>query len=206
MTASLWKLDRSIILASTSATRLKLLSAVGIPCRTVAPAVDERALAKPLENAGAGPDSIALELARAKCLAVSNLHQDDLVLGADQTLALGNQSFSKPASRSEAAEHLRQLSGRSHELHSAAAVARGGQILFEVTDTAQLTMRLLSDDFIETYLDVAGEQVRSSVGAYQVEGLGLHLFDRVDGDHATILGLPLLALLGYFRLKGMLAA
>ena len=206
MTATLWKSDRSIVLASTSATRLKLLSATGIPCRTVAPNVDERALGEPLENAGAGPDSIAQELARAKSLAVSKQHPHDLVLGADQTLALGSRIYSKPASRTEAARHLTSLAGQEHMLYSAATLARDGQILFETVDLARLRMRPLSMEFIETYLDVAGEQVQTSVGAYQVEGLGLHLFDEIHGAHATILGLPLMALLKYFRANGLMLA
>ncbi len=121
------------------------------------------------------------------------------VVGADQTLALGALLFSKPAGRAEAAEQLRSLAGRSHELHSAVAVARDGKILFETVTMARMTMRPLGGNEIQTYLDEAGEAVTTSVGAYQLEGLGVHLFERIEGDHFTILGLPLLPLLAFLR-------
>jgi septum formation protein len=121
------------------------------------------------------------------------------VVGADQTLALGQRLFSKPAGRAQASEQLRALAGQSHELHSAVAVARDGKIVFETTAVARMTMRQLSGADIGAYLDAAGEVVTSSVGAYQLEGLGVHLFERIEGDHFTILGLPLLPLLAFLR-------
>jgi septum formation protein len=126
------------------------------------------------------------------------------VVGADQTLALGVQLFSKPAGRAQAAEQLRALAGRSHDLHSAVAVARNGKILFSDVSAAQMTMRQLTGADIRVYLDHAGEAVTSSVGAYQLEGLGVHLFERIEGDHFTILGLPLLPLLAFLRSERLL--
>jgi len=127
------------------------------------------------------------------------------VVGADQTLALGRTRFTKPVDRDAAREQLKALAGRTHELHSAVAVARDGRVLFSKVDTAKLTMRELSDDFLDAYLDTAGETVLASVGGYQLEGLGSHLFERIEGDYFTILGLPLFALLGFLRKEGCLA-
>jgi septum formation protein len=127
------------------------------------------------------------------------------VVGADQTLALGTRLFSKPAGRPQATEQLRALAGRSHQLHSAVAVARDGKILFADATMARMTMRHLSEAEIAAYLDEAGEAVTSSVGAYQLEGLGVHLFKRIEGDHFTILGLPLLQLLAFLRSERLLA-
>jgi septum formation protein len=127
------------------------------------------------------------------------------VVGADQTLALGDALFTKPANRTEAAEQLQALAGRTHELHSGVAVARNGNILFQHVAVARMTMRPLNDTAIGAYLDMAGERVTSSVGAYQLEGLGVHLFDRIEGDHFTILGLPLLPLLAFLRSQHLLA-
>jgi septum formation protein len=126
------------------------------------------------------------------------------VLGADQTLACGEQRFTKPADRGAAAIQLRTLRGRTHELHSALALVRDGAVLFECLQTARLTMRNLSDAFIENYLDMLGDAALSSVGAYQLEGIGVHLFERVEGDYFTILGLPLLPLLDFLRRQGFL--
>ena len=125
-----------------------------------------------------------------------------LVLGADQTLARGATRFSKPANRAAAVEQLRALRGRTHELNSALALARDGEVLFDCVDTARLTMRDFSDRFLDDYLEMAGEAAMTSVGAYQLEGLGIHLFERIEGDHFTILGLPLLPLLAYLRQNG----
>jgi len=129
-----------------------------------------------------------------------------MVIGADQTLALEKRLFTKPADRAQALAQLGALAGRSHELHSAVAVARDGKIVFETVAVARLTMRRLSEAAIAAYLDEAGETVvTSSVGAYQLEGLGVHLFERIEGDHFTILGLPLLPLLDYLRSQHLLA-
>jgi len=129
-----------------------------------------------------------------------------LVVGADQTLALGPRRFDKPRDRAAAREQLAVLSGKTHHLHSAVALARDGEILFDGMDTASLTMRNLSGSFLDSYMAAAGAAVLESVGAYQLEKLGIHLFERIDGDHFTILGLPLLRLLGFLRQNGSLAA
>ena len=143
-------------------------------------------------------------LAREKARAVSSRHSGQFVVGADQTLALGTRLFSKPAGSVQAAEQLRALAGNRHELHSAVAVARDGKILFETVAVAGMTMRPLTAAEIEAYLNEAGDAVTSSVGAYQLEGLGVHLFERIEGDHFTVLGMPLLPLLGALRQRGLL--
>jgi septum formation protein len=126
------------------------------------------------------------------------------VLGADQTLARGAKRFSKPASRAEAVEQLRALRGRTHELNSGLVLVRDGTVLFDCVDCARLTMRDVSDRFIDDYLDMAGDAALASVGGYQLEGIGVHLFERVHGDYFTILGLPLLPLLAYLRQNGFI--
>ena len=157
------------------------------------------------ENSGlSAPGEIAGLLAREKARFVSAQNPERYVVGADQTLALGTRLFSKPAGRAQAAEQLRLLAGGTHELHSAIAVARDGKLLFAGVSVARMTMRHLSGSGIEAYLDQAGEAVTTSVGAYQLEGLGVHLFERIEGDHFTILGLPLLPLLAFLREQGLL--
>jgi septum formation protein len=144
-------------------------------------------------------------LARAKAVAVSALLPGRIVLGADQTLSLNLRRFSKPADRHAAHDQLRMLAGKTHTLHSAVALVRDGREVFAHIEEARLTMRPLSDAFIARYLDSAGHSVTASVGAYQVEGLGIHLFERIEGDHFTVLGLPLLPLLRTLRAEGWLA-
>jgi septum formation protein len=197
---SLWHAE-PIALASRSEARRKLLDAAGIPVTVDAADIDERAVEA--SSKGFGPAAAALLLAREKALAVAR-RRGGLVLGADQTLALGDRRFSKPTSVASAREQLKALAGRTHALHSAAAVARDGAIIFETVSTARLSMRPLSEAFLDAYLAAAGERVCASVGAYQLEGLGVHLFDEVEGDHFTVLGLPLLPLLAYFRQSGFL--
>lgn len=198
---NLWR-GAPLVLASKSAVRRTLLEAAGIPIEIDSADIDERAAEAP--HAGASPEKIALLLAREKALAVARRRPDMLVLGADQTLALGNRRFSKPATILAARDQLALLSGKTHALHSGAAVARDGNILFETIATAHLTMRALSNDALDAYLAAAGARILSSVGAYQLEGLGVHLFEKIEGDHFTILGLPLLPLLAFFRREGML--
>jgi septum formation protein len=192
-----WRGRQRLILASQSRARQQLLFNAGIGFEAVPAEIDERAVQ---QRAGlAAPGDIAALLAREKALWVSMQQPGKLVIGADQTLALGKRLFSKPTGRAQAAEQLRALAGHSHELHSAVAVAHDGKILFESASAARMTMRRLAEAEIEAYLDEAGEAVTSSVGAYQLEGLGVHLFERIEGDHFTILGLPLLQLLGFLR-------
>lgn len=192
-----------MILASQSRARQALLANAGIVFEAVPADIDERAVQQ--ASRLIAPGDIAALLAREKALDVSMRQPGQFVVGADQTLALGTRLFSKPAGRAQAAEQLRALAGRSHELHSAVAVARDGKILFEAAAVARMTMRRLGEAEIDAYLDEAGDAVTSSVGAYQLEGLGVHLFERIEGDHFTILGLPLLQLLAYLRSERLLA-
>jgi septum formation protein len=201
---SLW-LAEPLVLASKSSVRRALLEAAGIPLEIEPAAVDERAV-ESSKAASASAARVALLLAREKALEVARRKSKSTVLGADQTLALGERRFSKPASAEAAREQLKALAGKTHELHSAVAVAQGGDILFETVATARLTMHPLSDGFLDAYLATAGGSVSSSVGAYQLERVGVHLFERIEGDHFTILGLPLLPLLAYFRSAGLVAS
>ena len=199
---TLWRGKHPLVLASQSLTRQALLANAGIDFEAVAAELDERAVQQ--ASGLLAPGDIAALLARAKALSVSSRQPGKYVIGADQTLALGERLFSKPAGRPQAAEQLRALAGRSHELHSAVAVARDGKILFEAIAIAGMTMRRLGEAEIDVYLDQAGEAVTSSIGAYQLEGLGVHLFERIEGDHFTILGLPLLPLLAFLRSERLL--
>jgi septum formation protein len=199
---TLWRGKDSLILASQSRTRQALLANAGIDFEAVAAEIDERAVQQ--ASGLAEPGDIAALLAREKALSISDGKPGKFVIGADQTLALGNRLFSKPAGRAQAKEQLHALAGRSHELHSAVAVARDGKILFEAEAVARMTMRRLGEAEIDGYLDAAGEAVTTSVGAYQLEGLGIHLFVRIEGDHFTILGLPLLPLLAFLRSERLL--
>jgi septum formation protein len=200
---SIWLGKDPLMLASQSRARQLLLKNAGIEFEAVPADIDERAVQK---NSGlSAPGEIAKYLAREKALWVSSRNPGRYVVGADQTLALGERLFNKPAGRAAAAEQLRSLAGRCHELHSAFAVARDGQILFADLSIAKMSMRPLGESEIKAYLDQAGEAVTSSVGAYQLERLGVHLFERIDGDHFTILGLPLLPLLAFLRRERLLA-
>jgi septum formation protein len=194
---TIWRGSDPLILASQSRARQMLLANAGIPFEAVPADIDERGVQA---NAGlSAPGEIAGLLAREKALLVSSKYPGRHVIGADQTLALGTRLFSKSAGRAQAAEQLRALAGNTHELHSAVAVARDGKIVFCDVSIARMTMRRLDESEIEAYLDQAGGAVTTSVGAYQLEGLGVHLFERIDGDHFTILGLPLLPLLAFLR-------
>ncbi|MBR0824882.1 septum formation protein Maf [Bradyrhizobium manausense] len=200
---TLWRGKAPLILASQSHARKMLLANAGLTFEAKPADIDERGI-----QAGSklsSPRDIAMLLAREKAKAVSVQQPDRYVIGADQTLALGERLFSKPAGREQAAGQLRDLAGRVHELHSAVAIARGGKLLFEDASVARMTMRSLSEAEISAYLDAAGEAVTTSVGAYQLEGLGVHLFERIEGDHFTILGLPLLPLLAFLRREGLVA-
>jgi septum formation protein len=201
---SRWPGKDPLVLASQSRARQTLLANAGVAFEAVPAEIDERAVQQSSGLSSAG--DIAALLAREKALWVSSRKPGRFVVGADQTLALGRQLFSKPAGRAEAAEQLRALAGNSHELHSAVAVIRDGQILFEGVAVARMTMRPLGEAEIAAYLDEAGTAVTSSVGAYQLEGLGVHLFERIEGDHFTILGLPLLQLLAFLRSERLIGA
>ena len=199
---TLWRGKYPLILASQSRARHALLANAGIDFEAVPADIDEREIQQ--ASGLSTPGDIAALLARRKALSVSLRQPGRFVVGADQTLARGARLFAKPAGRAQAAEQLRALAGGSHELHSAVAVARDGGILFEGVFIARMTMRQLGEPEIIAYLDAAGAAVTTSVGAYQLEGLGVHLFERVEGDHFTILGLPLLPLLAFLRSERLL--
>ena len=192
-----------MILASESRARQTLLANSGIDFEAVPANIDERAVQQ--DSGLTSPGDIAALLAREKARMVSIDKPGRFVVGADQTLSLGTKFFSKPVGRIQAAEQLSALAGRTHKLHSAVAVAREGKILFDAVSVADMTMRRLSQPQIEAYLNEAGETVTSSVGAYQLERLGVHLFEYIEGDHFTILGLPLLQLLEFLRSERLLA-
>lgn len=198
-------LDRApLALASKSKGRRLALEQTGIAF-TIHPAdIDERALEAEVARMGGGADEVAARLARDKALAISALLKGRIVLGADQVASCEGRRFGKPQDRRSAAAQLQALAGREHRLHSAVALARDGAVLFETVRHADLTMRPLSDAFIGSYLDLVGEEVTASAGAYQIEGLGIHLFEKIVGDHWTILGLPLLPVLDALRREGVL--
>jgi len=201
---TLWRGSNPLILASQSQARQTLLANAGLTFETIAADIDERGIQQ-TSNLSA-PGEVALLLAREKALWVSARKAGHHVIGADQTLTLGGRHFNKPKDRRQAFDQLRTLAGRRHELHSAIAVALDGEIAFAHVAVAGMTMRPLGDPEIVAYLDEAGEAVvTSSVGAYQLEGLGVHLFEQIEGDHFTILGLPLLPLLGFLRSQRLLA-
>jgi septum formation protein len=199
---SVWRGVRPLLLASQSRVRRTLLADAGILSEAIAAEIDERAIQK--QSGLHRPAEIATLLALEKARAIAHKHPDRTVLGADQTLALGDRLFDKPTDRLEAAAQLRALRGDTHELHSAIALIHHGKVLDQGVSAARMTMRPLTDQAIENYLDAAGAAVTTSVGAYQLEGLGVHLFERVDGDHFTILGLPLLLLLPILRDNGLI--
>jgi septum formation protein len=201
----LWIGASPIILASKSASRRALLAGVGVPFEVEAADIDERGVEEALSQRGEAPSGLALALARAKALSVSARRPEALTLGADQTLILDGQPMHKAPTRAAAAVALQAMSGRGHRLVSAFALARDGMILAEDSDSADMTMRALDAAQIARYLDIAGPAVLASVGAYQIEGLGAHLFESISGDQATILGLPMLKLLAALRGLGLLA-
>jgi septum formation protein len=199
---TLWRGNGPLVLASQSRARQTLPANAGVDFESEPAEIDERAI-----QAASGlvaPGDIAGLLAREKARFVSARRQGHYVIGADQTLALGSRIFNKPAGRAQAADQLRALAGHAHDLYAAVAVAHDGKILFEHVAIARMSMRRLSDAEIEAYLNEAGAAVTSSVGAYQLEGLGVHLFEHIDGDHFTILGLPLLPLLAFLRSERLL--
>lgn len=190
-----------LILASGSTTRAALLRSAGLAFTPASPGVDESALKQEALALGCSPSHIALALAQAKSLAI--LAPGALVLGADQVLDLDGQILSKPGSLVGAHAQLCTLSGRTHRLLSAISLAQDGAVLWHHTGVAQMTMRVLGEAEIARYIASAGAGILQSVGAYHYEGLGVHLFSTVEGDHSTILGLPLLPLLGFLRSQGI---
>jgi len=191
-----------IILASGSRYRRELLEAAGVDFTVLKPELDERAVEATLEGTGATPEDVALILAEAKATAVSEARPGALVIGSDQTLSLGDELFHKPADMEGARRHLLKLSGRTHLLSSAVVIARNGEAEWRHVSSARMTMRALDPGFIGRYLAEVGDAALTSVGAYQVEGRGIQLFEKIDGDHFTIVGLPLLPLLAQLRENG----
>ena len=197
----------TLVLASTSASRQAMLRAARVPFEAVAPNVDEGEVKTAMVAAGAGAREVADALAELKALKVSRRLPGALVLGSDQILECDDGVLlDKPAGRAGAEAHLRRLMGATHRLVCGAVIALDGQPLWRVADTARLTMRPLSDAFIAAYLDSEGEAVLGSVGAYRIEALGAQLFSRVDGDHFTVMGLPLLPVLDFLRVRGAIAS
>ena len=199
----LWLAGEPLVLASKSAIRHAILRDAGIPVAVEPADIDERAIEQRSAKQDAG--ELAAVLAREKARTVAARLPGRLVLGADQTLALGERRFSKPSDRAGARRQLAALRGQTHELHSAIALARGSSVLFEHREVARLTMRSFSDQFLDAYLDAAGAALTASVGGYQLEKVGIQLFEQIQGDHFTILGLPLVPLLEYLRTAGWLA-
>jgi septum formation protein len=199
---TIWRGEQPLILASQSAARRMLLAGAGITFDAAPADIDERGIQQ--RSNLTAPGDIAALLAEQKAAFVSLRHPGRYVVGADQTLSVGDRLFNKPAGRDQAAQQLRDLAGKTHELHSAIAVACDGATLFSHVSVAHMTMRQLDDTAIDAYLDAAGDKVTTSVGAYQLEGLGVHLFELIEGDHFTILGLPLLPLLKFLRGEGMI--
>jgi septum formation protein len=192
----------TLILASGSRTRQLLLANAGLDFEVVPADIDERAAEAPLREAGAPPEDLALALAMTKAVSVSERRPGDLVIGADQVLDLDGERLTKPENMEAARRQLLSLSGRTHQLHAAIACARGGEVIWEHLETASLTVRKLEPGFVGRHLARAGPGVLGSVGAYQLEGPGIQLFERIEGEYFTILGLPLVPLLAFLRREG----
>lgn len=194
----------SLVLASGSSSRRVMLDAAGVAFDVHPAAIDERALEASLT--GAAPGEVALALAEAKALAVSAQRPGALVLGSDSLVEVAGRRFDKPGSRDNAAEHLRFFSGQALRLHSAAALARDSDVLWRQDDLAVLQVRPLSETFITAYLDAEWPHVAGCVGVFRIEGLGVQLFESIQGSHFTVLGMPLMPVLGALRDAGALPA
>ena len=203
--SQLWLLPRPLILASKSQARRALLAAAGIPFEGIDADLDERRVEEPARRAGHGGEAIAALLAREKAMAVSAVQSERLVLGADQTLSVEGQFLTKPPDLATAKIQLMAMSGKTHTLHAALCLVRDGDVVAAASAEAHLTCRDYSAAFVDGYLELAGDSVLQSVGGYAVEGLGIHLFDRIVGEQSTILGLPMLHLLTLLRANGALA-
>lgn len=196
----------SLVLASASPFRRALLENAGLVFEAKAARIDERALEKPLEEAGTAPETVALELAEAKARDVARHFGDALVIGSDQTMSLGSRVYHKPKTMAEAAEHLLSLSGKTHSLNSAVVLVCGEEVVWRHVSSAHMSVRPLTVEFVERHLERVGERALSSVGAYQLEGEGIQLFEKIEGDYFTILGLPMLPLLAKLRELGTIDA
>lgn len=197
---------QTIVLASASPTRRAMLERAGLAVEIDPPRIDEDEIKRSMRADGFDAAAVAAALAEHKALSVARRHAGALVVGADQILECDGRSFDKPADLDAAREQLRALGGRRHDLVSAACVVLDGERLWHVVDRARLWVRPLGEDFIDDYLRAVGAAALGGPGSYQVEGLGAHLFERIDGDHFTVLGLPLLPLLDFLRARGVVAA
>ena len=192
-------MPKRVVLASASSSRAQILRGAGVQFDVDRAAVDEDAVKQSMRAEGADAEAVAVTLAELKAMRVSPRHANALVIGADQILDCNGTWFDKPANLDHARAHLKALAGRSHELITAACVAINGSIVWHHVDRARLTMRELSDRFVDVYLADCGDSVLGSVGAYRVEDKGIQLFSRIEGSHFTILGLPLIPLLDFLR-------
>ena len=195
-----------LILASKSASRRELMTGAGLVFEGLAAEIDERAVEGQLSARDAKPTEVAVELAKAKAKWVSERESEAYVIGSDQVLSLGTRLFHKPQTMGEAAEHIRAMSGKTHHLNCGVAIAFRGEVIWSDISVAAMTMRTISPSFLQAYLDMAGEGILQSVGAYQFEGPGIQLFDTIEGDYFTILGLPMLKLLAGLRALGVIDA
>ena len=195
--------EARLVLASTSPTRAQLLVNAGVAVDIVPPGIDEDGIKRAVRAAGIDGVPLAERLAEEKARSIDRPGR--LVLGADQVLILGERVFDKPADRASAAGQLAALAGQTHRLASAACIVEDGSPVWRRTEEARLTMRRFSAGFLEAYLDLIGDAALGGPGAYRVEGPGLQLFEAIEGNHATILGLPLLALMAYLRRRGVMA-
>lgn len=196
-----------LLLASASPSRRKLLEAAGLPFRVVPSNVDEAALKRGLaaEGSASSPAAVAEAMAAAKARTASSAYRASLVIGADQVLTLGDERFDKPGDLVMARAQLERLRGKAHQLFSAVALAQEGKVVWSMVDSATLTMRSFSDALLDAYLAEAGPGLCQIVGSYEIEGRGIQLFHRVEGDHFTIVGLPLMPLLAELRARGVIA-
>jgi septum formation protein len=196
--------EPAIVLASASAARRAVLEAAGLRFEAIAAAVDEASIKESAKAEGFPASEAAIMLAEAKARRIAARRPEALVIGCDQILVMGDRWFDKPESPAAARAHLEALRGNTHQLVTAVLCWRNGQRVWQHVATPRLTMRPVSDGFLDAYLALEGEQVTATVGAYRLEGPGIHLFDKVEGEHAAILGLPLLPLLGFLRQHGVL--
>jgi septum formation protein len=192
-------MSAKLILASNSSSRKLLMQGAGLQFESTGADIDERGIEARLAASYAKPPEIAVELAKAKALWVSERNPEAYVIGSDQVLSLGDRLFHKPLSMGEAADHIRAMSGETHHLNCGAAIAFRGVIIWSDVSIAGMTMRNISPAFLQTYIDLSGDSILQCVGAYQFEGPGIQLFEKIEGDYFTILGLPMLKLLAGLR-------